>query len=399
MAPNGTEEALRALILAELAKAAAGAGAAGEAPFKPQWQGGIPWQYMTGPYGPQMFPIPTGYQPSPYQELLQRFSQFAGGLPIGGAGLQSLIGGVGGLGQQQYPSLFQAQPLYNYPGMGGAGGGAMTYDPFSQQMQAANLQELMRQFQVTSGLERSKFLQGLLSTPSNIYSSFFQARGEVPPYNAQLANILNIPGQGSPWFGALPPMGPTPGMPTVPTPQAPQAIPYAQGGTYIPAEPAVAIGLQSGQPLFTFNEQAPAKKEKVKITPQKVPGFQAGGNVYTTGVPGVSRGATPSTATGPQFPGLPEPLADVWGRDFPQFPYARELAYGRGLDYPQFGKALHGFPIPSPQSLGRMTTEEARDFMSLISGVFGQNPADVLWASFLPFRGLRGAMPAMRRIG
>ena len=89
----------------------------------------------------------------------------------------------------------------------------------------------------------------------------------------------------------------------------------------------------------------------------------------------------------------------MWGRDFPQFPYLRSLGRGEGLDFPQFSKALHGFPIPSPQSLGRMTTEEGRDFMNLISGVFGQNPQDVLWASLLPFRGLRGAMPALQRRG
>lgn len=388
----------------------------GEAPFKPQWQGGIPWQYMQGPYGPQMFPIPSGYQPDPYAQLMQRFGQFAGqlgnvpGLGALGTGLQGMLGSIGGTFANAYPDYFGLNPQYNY-GQGGGGGGALRYDPFAQEMDAAKFQELMRQFQMTQGLERSKFLQSMLSTPSNIYSSFFQARGEIPPYNAQLANILNIPGQGSPWFGALPPMGPTPGMPTVPTPQPPQAIPYAAGGTHIPAEPVVAIGLHSGQPLFTFNEQAPAKTEKVKITPQKkgkalegqyippgVPGFQGGGNVYTTGVPGVTRGATPTPSpTG--FPGYPDPLADVWGRGMAQFPYLRELGLGQGLDYPQFGKALHGMPLPSPQTYSRMTPSEGRDFMNVISGVFGQDPADVLWASLLPFRGLRGAMPAMQRMG
>ncbi len=392
----------------------------GEAPFKPQWQYGMPWMFQQGDYGPQMSVIPSGYQSSPYMDMLQRFSGLGGimgNLPFPGfqqlgAGLQRMPG----MGASAYPDIFSVNPQYNYGQGGGGGGGALRYDPFSQEMDVAKLQEAQRQFQFTQGLDRSKFLQQMLSTPSNIYSSFFQSRGEVPPYNAQLANILNIPGQGSPWFGALPPMGPTPGMPTIPTPQPPQAIPYAKGGTYIPAEPAVAIGLQSGQPLFTFNEQAPAKTEKVKITPQKkgkalegqyippgIPGFQAGGNVYTTGVPGVSRGATPNAApAGPgagAFPGYPDPLADVWGRGMAQFPYLRNLGLGQGLDFPQMSKALHGFPLPSPQSLNRMTPSEGENFMGLIRDVFGQNPQDVLWASLLPFQGLRGAMPALQRRG
>ena len=379
-------------------------GAGGDSSFPPtRMIGGIPFGLQQGPGGLSYAPIPMQ---SPYQQMLQRFGQFAGGLPFGlGSGIESVTGNLGNL----------LGPSFAYPGTGGGGGTqAFRYDPFSQELQAAQLQEQMRQFQFTQGLDRSKFLQQTLSTPSNIFSSFFQARGEVPPYNAQLANILNIPGQGSPWFGALPPMGPTPGMPTVPTPQPPQAIPYAKGGTYIPAEPAVAIGLDSGQPLFTFNEQAPAKTEKIKITPQKkgkalegqyippaVPGFQAGGNVYTTGVPGVSRGATPTTATaaGTQFPGMPDPLADLFARDFPQFPYLRSLGRGEGLGFPQLSKALHGLPLPSPQFLNRMTPSEGENLMGLIDTIFGQNPADLLWASLLPFRNLRGAMPALQRRG
>lgn len=405
--------------------------------------GGIPWWLQMTPYGPMYQPVPTGYQPSPYQEMLQRFSQFAGGLPIGGSGLQNLLGNVGQLGAQTYPQAFQAQPQFDYPGMGGGGPQAMRYDPFSQELQAAQLQEQIRQFQELGrrfglsyglergrfGLERGKFLQDVLSTPANVFSSFFQARGQVPPYNAQLANILNIQGQGQPFFGSMPPMpgpappvAPGPPMPGIPTPQPPQAIPYAQGGTYIPAEPAVAIGLRSGQPLFTFNEQAPAKKEKVKITPQKkVPGFQQGGTVQTGGIPDYAKGYNPysgwdwqpdqgwtdrgmgitpsSPGIKPEFSGYPAPLGDVFSRGFPEFPFLQKLGMGRGLDMPDLSAALSGFPLPSPQALNRMTPSEGATMMDLFNTVFGVPGEDVLWASLLPFRGLRGAMPAMRRIG
>jgi hypothetical protein len=271
---------------------------------------------------------------------------------------------------------------------GGGGTSYMSYDPFSQQMEAAKLQESIRQANLAYGMDRAKYLQSVLATPANVFSSFFTARGQVPPYNAQLANILNIPGQNQPFFGSLPPLGETPGIPGIPQPTAPTAIPLAaQGGTFMPNEPAVAIGLKSGMPLFTFNENAPRQTEKVKITPQ-VPSFANGGTVIPGGVPDM----TP-------LPPLPAPVQDLYNRNFPQFPYLNNLSTGQGLQMPQLGNAMNGFPVPSMQSLNRMLPSEQTSLFDFFNTVLGIPAGDVAWAAQYPFMNLRQATPALQRIG
>ena len=301
------------------------------------------------------------------------------------------------------------QSQYNWPNfnpnMGrSAAHYAFQYDPFSQQLQAAQLQESIRQANLAAGYDRSKLLNDVLANPANVFSSWFQSRGQVPPYNAQLANILNLNtpegGAGSPWFGAMPPLGQTPGIPGIPTPQPPQPIPYAQGGTYIPAEPAVAIGLRSGQPLFTFNENAPAQTENVKITPQKTPSFAEGGTAWTD----------PSVGMGGQFRGTgagqiplsgvnPAPLADLYGRGFPQFPWLTSLGQGGMPGLPQLGNSLSGFPVPSLQSLNQMAPSEQAALANYFNTVHGVPAADVGWAARLPFNNLRTGIPAQNRMG
>ena len=334
------------------------------------WQlkmiGGIPWLFnsKTG----ALMPSPSGYEPA------------GQGFNFGGLydWTKNLFGNItSGQTPSPMPSLMAPtySPTYDWSGVGGSGGAhyAMQYDPFSQQIQAAQLQESIRQANLAAGLDRAQYLQNVLATPANVFSSFFTARGQVPPYNAQLANILNIPGQGQPFFGSLPEMGQTPLPPTIPTPQPPQPIPYAKGGTYIPAEPAVAIGLKSGNPLFTFNENAPQQTEKVKITPQ-VPSFENGGTA------------------------LPAPVQDLYNRDFPQFPYLTNLSQGQGLGIPQLGNAMQGFPVPSMQSLNRMLPSEQTSLFDFFNTVLGIPAADVAWAAQYPFMNLRSATPALQRI-
>lgn len=286
---------------------------------------------------------------------------------------------------------------------GSAGGGAAgpsyyQYDSFSQQLQAAQLQESIRQANLSAGYDRSKLLNDVLSNPANVFSSWFQSRGQVPPYNAQLANILNIPEGGNPWFGAMPSLGETPAAPTIPTPGPPQAIPYATGGTYIPAEPAVAIGLRSGQPLFTFNENAPAQTENVKITPQ-TPNFQGGGTAWTDPSVGMggqfrgtSSGQTPLSGTNPA------PLADLYGRGFPQFPWLTNLGQGGMPGLPQLGLSLSGFPVPSLQSLNQLAPSEQTALANYFNTVQGVPAEDVFWAARQPFNNLRTGIPAMNRM-
>ena len=304
-----------------------------------------------------------------------------------------------------FPRLGNANP-YSWPTSGTTGGGPSyyQYDPFSQQLQAAQLQESIRQANLTAGYDRSKLLNDVLANPANVFSSWFQSRGQVPPYNAQLANILNLNtaegGAGQQFFGAMPPLGQTPGIPGIPTPQPPQPIPYAQGGTYIPAEPAVAIGLRSGQPLFTFNENAPAQTENVKITPQKTPSFAGGGTAWTD----------PSVGMGGQFRGTgagqiplsgvnPAPLADLYGRGFPQFPWLTSLGQGGMPGLPQLGNSLSGFPVPSLQSLNQMAPSEQAALANYFNTVHGVPAADVGWAARLPFNNLRTGIPAQNRMG
>ena len=111
-------------------------------------------------------------------------------------------------------------------------------------------------------------------------------------------------------------------------------------------------------------------------------------------------GAIPSSpGIRPEFSAYPEPLGDVFSRGFPQFPFLQNLGMGQGLKPPQLGQALHGFPLPSPQSLNRMTPSEGQSMMDMFNTVFGVPGEDVLWASMLPFRNLRGGIPAMQRIG
>jgi len=262
---------------------------------------GIPWMLTQDPTTKQWYytPVPTGYDYQPYQPPAVENSPF-----------YHTPDWYVNQGRSVYPESqtynppmqYNQIPQFNYPslmqgpgGGGGGGGSYMQYDPFSQQLQAAQLQESIRQTNLATGYNRSTLLNDVLSNPANVFASWFQARGQVPPYNAQLANILNIPNGGNPWFGALPPMGETPLPPTVPTPGPPQAIPAAaKGGTFIPPEPAVAIGLTSGQPLFTFNENAPQQTEKVKITPQ----LKKGGTVKTR-TPKQGEGDDPFAKYGP----------------------------------------------------------------------------------------------------
>jgi len=347
------------------------------------WQlkmiGGIPWLFNTKTGA--LMPSPSGYAPA--------------GQGLNFPGLydwtKNLFGNItSGQTPSTMPSLMAPtySPTYDWGGLGDGSGGAhyaMQYDPFSQQLQAAQLQESIRQANISYGLDRARYLQDTLATPANVFSSFFSARGQVPPYNAQLANILNIPGQGQPFFGSLPDMGQTPGIPGIPQPQPPQPIPYAKGGTYIPAEPAVAIGLQSGNPLFTFNENAPQQTEKVKITPQKMSGGSSG---YP---PSFQYGGT----------ALPAPVQDLYNRDFPQFPYLTNLSQGQGLGIPQLGNAMQGFPVPSMQSVNRMMPSEYESFFApggFFDTVMGISGRDVLWNAKYPFNNLRSATPALQRI-
>ena len=415
------------------------------------WQlkmiGGIPWLFnsKTG----ALMPSPSGYEPA------------GQGFNFGGLydWTKNLFGNItSGQTPSAMPSLMAPtySPTYDWGGTGSGGGGGgsyMSYDPFSQQLQAAQLQESIRQANLAYGMDRAKYLQSVLATPANVFSSFFTARGQVPPYNAQLANILNIPNGGNPFFGSLPDMGQTPGIPGIPQPQGPQAISMAKGGTYIPAEPAVAIGLKSGNPLFTFNENAPQQTEKVKITPQKVPSFQEGGTItadrrladaqnqyqmfpfylpnyqgmqfppyYMSPFYGNSQGPQflPSTGSGgylPSFAGggtafsippgpygseplppLPAPVQDLYNRDFPQFPYLTNLSQGQGLGIPQLGNAMQGFPVPSMQSLNRMLPSEQTSLFDFFNTVLGIPAADVAWAAQYPFMNLRSATPALQRI-
>jgi hypothetical protein len=293
------------------------------------------------------------------------------------------------------------------PSSGGGGGYpphyAFQYDPFSQQLQAAQLQESIRQANLSAGLDRTQVLNSVLSNPANVFSSWFQSRGQVPPYNSQLADILNIPGGGNPWFDAMPPIGPTPTAPTIPTPQPPQPVPYAQGGTNIPAEPAVAIGLWSGQPLFTFNENAPQQTEKVKITPnkgQKVPSFASGGTAFTDpsiGLGGTFRGTGPSAT--PMSGTNPDPLQDFYNRGGPQFPWLTNLGQGGMPGLPDIGRSLSGFPVPSLQSLNQMAPSEQVALANYFNTVHGIPAEDVFWQARRGLLGLRSGIPAMNRMG
>ena len=357
--------------------------------------GGRPYMYNVkiGPFSMQ--PLPSGWQYNPA----------TGGAPAEGYHTPDWYMNTGRSVPQTYtPASYTG--VYDWPGTGGnAAHYAFEYDPFSQQLQAAQLQESIRQANLAAGYNRSMLLNDVLSNPANVFSSWFQSRGQVPPYNAQLANILNLNtpegGAGSPWFGAMPPLGQTPGIPGIPTPQPPQSIPYAQGGTYIPAEPAVAIGLRSGQPLFTFNETAPAQTENVKITPQKTPSFAGGGTAWTD----------PSVGMGGQFRGTgagqiplsgvnPWPLQDFYDRGGPQFPWLTNLGQGGMPGLPQLGNALNGFPVPSLQSLNQMTPSEQTALANWFNAIQGGPGAeDVAWAARLPFNNLRNAIPAQNRMG
>ena len=367
----------------------------GEATKAPtvHWQNGIPIGTIENPPGSgnwQVSVMPSGYAPGSAQPNV------GGVMDWTKNALQSILhgktpGALPSLINQTSPSM----PIYDYPWLGSGGGSgaryALEYDPFSQQLQAAQLQELIRQGNLTAGMERAKYLQDTLATPANVFSSFFTARGQVPPYNAQLANILNIPGQNQPFFGSLPDMGQTPLPPNIPQPQPPQPIPYARGGTYMPAEPAVAIGLKSGNPLFTFNENAPQQTEKVKITPQ-VPSFAEGGTINS--IPSGPYGSTP-------LPPIPAPVQDLYNRDFPQFPYLTNLSQGQGLGMPQLGNSMYGFPVPSMQSINRMLPSEYQSMFSpggFYDTVMGIPGADVSWAAQYPFRNLRSATPALQRL-
>jgi len=344
------------------------------------------WQFVTIRGVPYSFnkktgallPYPSGYDPT------------GQGLNIGGlqGWMKNLFGNIAsGQAPSAMPSLTAPSytGVYDWPSTATAGGPSyMSYDPFSQQLQGAQLQESIRQANLAYGMDRAKYLQSVLATPANVFSSFFTARGQVPPYNAQLANILNIPGGGNPWFGAMPDMGQTPLPPNIPQPQGPQAIPVAaKGGTFIPAEPAVAIGLKSGNPLFTFNENAPQQTEKVKITPQKMSPNGSGGSL-----PAFLNGGT----------ALPAPVQDLYNRDFPQFPYLTNLSQGQGLGIPQLGNAMQGFPVPSMQSLNRMLPSEQTSLFDFFNTVLGIPAADVAWAAQYPFMNLRSATPALQRI-
>ena len=343
------------------------------------------WQFVTIRGVPYSFnkktgallPYPSGYEPT------------GEGLNIGGlqGWMKNLFGNItSGQAPGAMPSLMAPTKtgVYDWPSTATGGGPSyMQYDPFSQQLQAAQLQESIRQANLSAGYNRSTLLNDVLSNPANVFSSWFQARGQVPPYNAQLANILNIPGGGNPWFGAMPPLGETPGIPGIPQPQVPQAIPVAaKGGTFIPAEPAVAIGLTSGQPLFTFNENAPQQTEKVQITPQQMSGAP---NRYP---PSFQYGGT----------ALPAPIQDFYDRGGPQFPWMTQLGQGNGLQYPDISQALHGMPTPSLQSLNRMLPSEQQGLFSMFNTLFGVSPEDVVTAARIPFNNLRSATPALQRI-
>ena len=394
-----------------------GAGAGGGTTGAPtvHWQDGIPWMLVEQPTGSGNWayvPVPTGYggyqPPTQYGTPIQNYPFYH--TPDWYVNQGKAVSPGYETYTPSYTPPAQTIPLYDYPWMGTSGGGGggpsyYQYDPFSQQLQAAQLQESIRQANLSAGYDRSKLLNDVLANPANVFSSWFQSRGQVPPYNAQLANILNLNtpegGAGSPWFGAMPPLGQTPGIPGIPTPQPPQPIPYAQGGTYIPAEPAVAIGLRSGQPLFTFNENAPAQTENVKITPQKTPSFAEGGTAWTdpsVGMGGQFRGTgagqTPMSGTNPW------PLQDFYDRGGPQFPWLTNLGQGGMPGLPQLGNALNGFPVPSLQSLNQMTPSEQTALANWFNAIQGGPGAeDVAWAARLPFNNLRNAIPAQNRMG
>jgi len=348
--------------------------------------GGVPYMYNVKLGPMSMQPLPSGYSPTQTPGTYGPFlpGAYQPGMPYG-------------------PGAYEYTGVYDWPGTGGnAAHYAMEYDPFSQQLQAAQLQESIRQANISMGYDRSKLLNDVLANPANLFSSWFQSRGQVPPYNAQLANILglNTPegGAGQNWFGAMPPLGQTPGIPGIPTPQPPQPIPYAKGGTYIPAEPAVAIGLRSGQPLFTFNENAPAQTENVKITPQKVPSFQEGGTAFTQPSPvygwrGATSGQTPLSGVNPP------PLADWVQRGGPTPPWLTNLGQGGMPGLPQLGLSMSGFPVPSLQSLNQMAPSEQTALAGYFKTVHGLDPADIFWAARQPFNNLRNAIPAQNRMG
>jgi len=358
---------------------------------------GIPWMLQQDPATGQWFytPVPTGYTPggTDIQYGQQIPNQPFYHTPDWYVNQGKSVYPEYQTGRQWQPVQMPSTPQFNYPSlMGGGGGGGpsyMQYDPFSQQLQAAQLQESIRQANLTAGYNRVGQLNDVLSNPANVFASWFQARGQVPPYNSQLANILNIPNGGNPWFGAMPDMGQTPLPPNIPTPQAPQAIPTAaKGGTFIPAEPTVAIGMNSGQPLFTFNENAPQQTEKVKITPQ-VPSFAEGGTAFS--IPPGPYGSTP-------LPPFPAPIQDFYDRGGPQFPWLTQLGQGQGLQYPNMSQAAHGMPTPSLQSLNRMLPSEQQGLFSMYNTLFGISPEDVVASSRYGFNNLRSATPALQRL-
>jgi len=365
---------------------------------------GVPWLF--NPNTGALIMAPTGYETTP-----------GSGAPSGGYHTPDWYVNTGTPVPKYTPPSYQG--VYDWPslqtgGGGGGGGSYMQYDPFNQQLQNAQLQESIRQANMANqvdllnaGYNRSTLLNNVLSNPANVFSSWFQSRGQIPPYNSQLADILNIPGGGNPWFGALPQMPQLPEVgapPTLPTPTGPTAIPVgmAQGGTAIPAEPAIAIGLWSGQPLFTFNENAPQQTEQVKITPnkgRKVPSFASGGTAFS--LPGPSLGGTfRGTPSGNEM-GLPQPdpLKDLYGRGFPQFPWLTNLGEGRMPGQAQIGQSLSGFPVPSLQSLNQMSPSEQTGLANFFNTVLGVPAEDVFWQARQGLMGLRSGIPAMNRMG
>jgi hypothetical protein len=262
-----------------------------------------------------------------------------------------------------------------------------------------------------------------------VFSSFFSARGQAPPFNlsSQLFDLPNIPGAGEPFFGRLPEL-PKPES-LVPDVSAftgmPGVVSSAGGGKFTVNEPTVGIGLHSGNRLFTLAEAGP---EKLTITPlnppakggKAVPSFQAGGEIsgisQPSGLPSLAQAREESglsleefvqrlrlqTSQRPQrqMPGqtmpTPEVISDLYGRGMPQFPFLGALGAGRALPPLDLGRSLQGVPLPSPQFLQNLLPSEREAVGDFFNTAVGIPAADVASAAMRPFQNLRGAIPLQR---
>lgn len=253
-------------------------------------------------------------------------------------------------------------------------------------------------------------MQAALSTPAlqrpytagleGAFQKIFGGLGEQferqrQAINAPLPNIP-LPGAGpSPWehFGTLQPnvQQSLLGM----TPEQAQnlarlggagVVSSAGGGKFTVNEPAVAVGLRSGVPLFTFSEQEP---EKITITPlnpppkpdqggKSVPSFQEGGTViggvrYSQdprqipdwmrrgfGLPG--RTATPAA---PAATGTDQTPEQAFAETRGEFPRLAEDLAGRlrenwGVNW-QFTPGTGAFAPPPGALAGKMGRLKRRD--------------------------------------